>query len=131
MKHLIILISLFITTAIYSQSAEDSIKSNLPAESIMIMKVDSVQIERINNIEKNLSAFYTYNRRYHSLVYLSVGMSLAGILIANGQSDNRIAGVTMIAGGVVSLIGTVIYLDSYKFLNFKPKRKEFKSMTYY
>lgn len=130
MKHLLILVVLFISATAFSQTIVDSILTQKPATSIIIQKVDTVQIVRINDIEKRLSAFYTYNRRSHSFLFLSLGMSVAGILLASDHSNSATA-IIPLAGSVVGLIGTVIYLDSYKFLNFKPKRKEIRDMTYY
>ena len=131
MKQFIILVLLFVSATAFSQKTSDSIFSQTPPESVVIMKVDTVQTERINNIEKRLTAYYTYNRRYHTLLVLSLGMSVASVIIANGQSNNTVAGVIQLTGGIVGVVGTVIYFDSYKFLNFKPKRKELRGMTYY
>lgn len=130
MRHFVILVVLFISATAFSQTVSDSISIPTPITSVVTQKIDTAQILRIDNIEKNLSAFYTYNRRSHNLLYLSLGMSIAGILLVNGQ-NNTASGVITIAGGVVGIIGTVIYLDSFKFLNFKPKRKEIRGMTYY
>lgn len=131
MKQFVILVLLLVSATAFSQETSDSISFQKPSESIVIMKIDTVQTERINNIEKSLTAYYTYNRRYHTLLFLSLGMSVASVIIANGQSDYRAAGVIQLAGGIVGLVGTVIYFDSYKFLNFKPKHKELRGMTYY
>ena len=131
MKHLIVLVVLFISTTAFSQTTADSIFIPTPTASIVVQKVDTVQIARIDNIEKKLSAFYTYNRRSHNLLFFSLGMSVISVLVANGNNDNTAAGIITLAGGVVGLVGTVIYLDSYKFLSFKPKRKELRGMTYY
>jgi len=130
MRHFVIIVVLFISATAFSQTAADSIINPTPVTSVVIQKIDTAQIVRIDNIEKSLSAFYTYNRRSHTLLFLGMGMSVAGILLANGQ-NNTASGVITLAGGVVGLIGTVIYLDSFKFLNFKPKRKEIRGMTYY
>jgi drug/metabolite transporter (DMT)-like permease len=131
MKHLIILAVLFMSATAFSQTTTDSIFTQKPTKSIVIQKVDTVQIARINDIETRLSAFYTYNRRSHSLLFLSVGMSLAGIIMASNSNSNSNTAIIPLAGSIVGLVGTIIYLDSYKFLNFKPKRKEIRDMTYY
>jgi hypothetical protein len=130
MRHFVILIVLFISATAFSQNAADSIIYPKPVTSVVIQKIDTAQILRIDNIEKNLSAYYAYNRRSHTLLFLSMGMSLVGILLSNSQ-DNTASGVITLAGGFVGLVGTVVYLDSFKFLNFKPKRKEIRGMTYY
>jgi hypothetical protein len=99
-------------------------------KSVVIQKVDSSQIQRINEVEERLSAFYAYNRRSHTLIYAGMALSIVGMLATNGNDESP-ALILPLAGGVLSLVGTVIYLDSYKFLNFKPKRKVMNSMTYY
>jgi hypothetical protein len=130
MKHFFLIAILIICTNAFSQSKTDSIIYMPSVKSIVIQKVDSSQIERINEVEERLSAFYTYNRRSHSLIYAGMALSVIGAIVSSNDSGSG-AIVLPLAGGVVSLIGTVIYLDSYKFLNFKPKRKVMNSMTYY
>ena len=131
MKQLLVLLFLFVCGAIYSQSKGDSILITPSIKSVIIQKVDSSQITRINNIEERLAAFYTQNRRSHTFIFVGLGVSTLGVLLSQGESDGP-AMVLPFAGTVMSLIGTVIYLDSYKFLNFKPKRKVMmNSMTYY
>jgi len=130
MRHFILLVVLFISATAFSQTTADSSSILKPIQIITIQKVDTVQIERINNIEKKLSAFYTYNRRSHTLLFTSLGMSIVGIILSKGKS-NGTAAIIPLAGSVVGLVGTAIYLDSYKFLNFKPRRSEIRKMTYY
>jgi len=132
MRHLILPVLLFLSAYAFSQTSADSIFTPTSTTSVVVQKVDTAQIARIENIEKNLSAFYTYNRRYHSLLFISLGVSVAGILLSSGNTNNEKASVVLpIVGSVIGLIGTVIYFDSYKFLNFKPKRREIRKMTYY
>lgn len=130
MKHFFLIAFLIICTNSFSQSKTDSVIYMPSVKSIIIQKVDSSQIQRINDVEERLSAFYTYNRRSHALIYTGMALSVLGALAASNDSGSG-AVVLPLAGGVLSLVGTVIYLDSYKFLNFKPKRKVMKSMTYY
>ena len=130
MRQFIILVLLLLTANAFSQTNVDSIIPTISTTHVVVLKVDTAQIARIDNIEKNLSAFYTYNRRSHSLLFISLGVSITGLLLSNGTGD-KASSILPIAGGIIGLIGTVIYLDSYKFLNFKPKRKEIRNMTYY
>ena len=131
MKQFIVILLLCISTNSFSQSNGDSIIITPSIKSIIIQKVDSSQIARINDIEERLSAFYTYNRRSHSLIYAGIGVSLLGVFLSYGETNPSSAIALPLVGTALSLVGTVIYLDSYKFLNFKPKRKALKSMTYY
>jgi hypothetical protein len=131
MRHLLILVVLFLSATTFSQTTADTTKKQTPATSFVVQKVDSIQTARIEDIEKRLSAFYTYNRRSHTILYLSLGISTAGVLIASGNSYSKVAPIMLYIGSFVGLVGTVIYLDSYKFLNFKPKRREIREMTYY
>lgn len=130
MKHFLIITLLIVSASGFSQTQKDSIIYIPSVKSVIIQKVDSSQIERINEVEERLSAFYTYNRRSHSLIYAGMALSVIGAIVSSDDSGSG-AIILPLAGGVVSLIGTVIYLDSYKFLNFKPKRKVMNSMTYY
>lgn len=123
MKQFIFLVLLLVSATAFSQQSSDSVFSQKPSESIVIMKVDTFQIERINNIEENLRGFYTHNRVYHALMGVSVGLSLAGLFIATGQGNYSQAGTLQLAGMVIGMVGTVIYIDSYKFLNIKSRHK--------
>lgn len=124
MKQFIFLVLLLVSATAFSQQSSDSVFSQKPSESIVIMKVDTFQMERINNIEKKLSGFYTYNRVYHALMGLSSVLSLAGLFIATGQGNYNQAGTLQLAGMVIGMVGTVFYIDSYKFLNFKSRHKD-------
>ena len=130
MRQFFILVALFISFNAFSQivtdsviaptdfeGVTDSVAQSTEIKSVVMQKIDTVQIERIDNIERNLSAFYTYNRRSQNLLFLSAGLSVAGILLAYGDNITTSNLVTL-TGGVVSIIGTVVYLNSYKFLKF-------------
>ncbi len=131
MKHFILTLFLLVGAAAFSQSKVDSVVYVPSIKSVVIQKVDSSQIARINDLEERLSAYYTLNRRSQSLIYAGMGVSMLGIILSGGELDEGPAIALPLAGTVMSLIGTVIYLDSFKVLNFKPKRKAMKSMTYY
>jgi hypothetical protein len=130
MKHLIILVVIFISTSAFSQSPENSTIQPMAVDSITISKLDFDQIERINNIEQNIDAFYTNSRISHKCYFLSFGLTIAGAIISNIE-DPKVGGVLIAAGGLSGIIGTVIYFDSYKFLNFKREKKEVLESTYY
>lgn len=130
MKQFIIISLLFVSATAFSQATSDTLIVADQIKHITPLKIDNSQIERIDHIEKSLSAFYTYNRRSHTLIIVGSIISAAGILLSY-DNPYSVAAVIPIAGSVISLTGTIIYLDSYKFLNFKPKRKKFTEMTYY
>lgn len=131
MKQLIIILFLCISSNSFSQSKGDSIFISPSLKSVIIQKVDSSQIYRINELEERLTAYYTYNRRSQSLIYGGIAVSIVGILLSKGGTNQGASVIIPLTGTVISLIGTVVYLDSFKFLNLKPKRKVLKSMTYY
>ena len=125
MKNLIILVVLFVSVTAFSQSNVDSVRTNLSSsKSIVIQKVDSIQIARIDRIEKRLSLYYTYNRRSQALLYMSIGLTAAGLILASGRKTSAASVVMPLAGSFVGIIGTIISIDSFKFLNFKPKSLE-------
>lgn len=142
MKQLFILICLLISTSTFSQITtdsagsvsyitqiqQDSIIQTATSTSIMTTKLDSEQTARIDNIERKLSSFYSYNRRYQALTFVSVGLMIVGVISNNGSSNNRSAGIITLAGSAASLAGLIIYIDSYKFLNFKPKVKQVRQL---
>lgn len=131
MKHFILFFVIIISSTAFSQTNVDSISAPKHSQITIIEQVDVVQIARIDNIEKSLTAFYRYNRRSHSLLFLSVGLSVVGILVTNTNGYNSKSSILPVAGTVVGLIGTVIYLDSFKFLNFKTKRRELRQPAHH
>lgn len=129
MKQLFIIAFLVLSASLFSQSANDSIVSALNAKIEVLQQQDFAKTAQIVDIEKRLGSFYSANRRYHSLMFVSVGLSVVSIISA--QYSGEVGVALPLVAGVTSLIGTVIYLDSYKFLNFKPKRKITYTSTYY
>lgn len=107
----------------------DTVSNRNNAQTVIVKEADPEQLLRINDIEKRLTAYYTYNRRSQNLIYFGTSMAILGVLLSN--SDENAGAVLTIGGGLLNIFGAVIQLDSYKFLNFKPKKKEIKKMTYY
>ena len=133
MKQFSILVFLLLSMHVFSQTSVDSVLTVPTIKSVVIQKIDSAQIMRIDNIEQRLAGFYTQTRRAQALMYIGAGLAIIGSILDNGESSTG-AMVLPLTGAVVSIFGTVIYLDSYKFLKFKPKRKQLKAidpMTYY
>lgn len=132
MKHLIIVTLLFITANSFSQDSLYQDATVTPdSASVVLQPSYNDQMARIMNIEQRLNDYYTYNRRSQTLIYVGWGIALAGVFF-NSKNQSSITGMVMpMAGCVVSLFGTVAYLESFKFLNFQPKRKQIREMTYY
>ncbi|MBN2767032.1 MAG: hypothetical protein JXR27_11725 [Paludibacteraceae bacterium] len=107
----------------------DTVSNTYLPRTVVIQETDTEQEKRINDIEKRLTAYYAYNRRSQSLVFLGTGVAILGTVI--GRNNQNVAAVMTIGGSILSVVGAVIQLDSYKFLDFKPKRNELKKMTYY
>lgn len=119
-----------LATSMFAQTNADSLKSTPPVKSVVVQQLDSTDVTRIYDIEKSLSSFCNYNRRSQFLYILSASLSAAGILFAKDKNYSG-AGIFLITGGVAGIAGTVVYINSFKFLNFKPRKKEFKGMTYF
>ena len=132
MKHLIIFALLLISANSFSQDSvyPDPVSAETSdSAAIIFQPTDNDQMARIIDLEKRLGAYYTYNRRSQTLIYVGMGISLAGLILNYQQNNNNASGMIIpFIGSVVSLFGTVVYLDSFKFLNFRPKRRE---MIYY
>lgn len=129
MKQILFFLVLFFSSATFSQSTNDSIIAALNAKIDVLQQQDLAKTAQIVDIEKRLTSHYVYNRRYHSLLYVSIGLSAVSFISA--QYSPKVSIALPLAAGITSLIGTVIYLDSYKFLNFKPKKIAQFTSTYY
>lgn len=116
----------FSQDSVYPASTETS-----DSAAIVLQPTDNDQMTRIINIEHRLNDYYTYNRRSQSLIYVGWGLALAGVILNNKNQSTFTGMVLPMAGCVVSLFGTVAYLESFKFLNFKPKQRKIREMIYY
>lgn len=118
MKQIVLLLLLCLTMAGYSQQkATDSVV----VQSVVVQKVDQLTIERVNNIENKLNAFH--NEMRTSQVFTILGSALMMASAFNLQSDEPTV-ILPLAGLCSSLIGGIIYLDSYKHLNMKYKSRQ-------
>ena len=71
-------------------------------------------------MENGIQRFYEQNRKSQGFIYFGVGLAYTGLLL-NNNSPNESYVLIAAVGSVFSLIGTIIGIDSYKYLNIKPK----------
>ena len=90
-------------------------------KSIVIQQVDSLTASKVIKIENSLAGFYKQNRRSHFFILLGSALYTAGYIF-NDKMNGEI-NFLPILGGISSLVGGVIYLDSFKHLNLKRKTK--------
>lgn len=132
MKHLIIITLLLISANSFSQDSVYPASTETSDSAVIVLQpTDNDQLARIINLEKRLGAYYTYNRRSQTFIYVGWGLALAGVILNNKTQSTFTGMVLPLAGCVVSLFGTVAYLESFKFLNFNPRRRETREMIYY
>lgn len=117
MKQIILFLFLCLSLAGYSQQQKDS----TVVQSIVVQKVDQVTIERVNNIENKLNSFHNEMRTSQFFTILGSALIVAGAFNSDSNESNV---VLPLAGVCSSLIGTIIYLDSYKHLNMKYKSRK-------
>lgn len=89
---------------------------------------DSIQIQRISAIEYNLTEYYKENRTSQKMLFVGSALFIAGYFLG---ASSDLYNPLLISGGVCSLVGGVVYLDSFKWLNSKPKKKPKQHVIYY
>lgn len=97
-----------------------SVNAQVPVRnSIVLQPVDSLTLEKVTKIENSLSGYYKENRNSQFFILLGSALITAGYIF-NDQLKGEV-NVLPIVGGISSLVGGILYLDSFKYLN--PKRK--------
>ena len=97
-----------------------SVNAQVPVRnSIVLQPVDSLTLEKVTKIENSLSGYYKENRNSQFFILLGSALVTAGYIF-NDQLKGEV-NVLPIVGGISSLVGGILYLDSFKYLN--PKRK--------
>jgi hypothetical protein len=121
MKIYVVFLLLLASFSVFSQSNTGT--------SIVIQKVDSVQLDRLIKIENNLTSFHHANRTSQFFIFAGSALTVASIVFYNPYSSSQM-NILPILGGISSL-GGIIYLDSYKYLNInKTKNKNVVKTDY-
>lgn len=122
MKAILSLFFVFISFSAFSQSANDSI---LRFEHEKLKEQLLNQQQQVDNMELAMTKYYIQNRNSQLLSVIGATLYVAGAI---GMSVNQDASsvVLLAAGSVTSIIGTVLYFDSYKYLDFRRKTKTVK-----
>lgn len=94
--------------------------------SIVVQKVDSVQMDRLIQIEDNLTSFHHANRTSQLFIFAGSALTVAGVILSSSSSEPN---VLPLFGGISSIIGGAIYLDSYKYLNINKNKNRKKKVT--
>jgi hypothetical protein len=122
MKTILSLFFVFISFSAFSQSANDSI---LRFEHEKLKEQLLNQQQQVDNMELAMTKYYLQNRNSQMLQLIGASIYVVGA-ISMSVNHNSSSGVLMVAGGVTSLIGSVLYFDSYKYLDFRRKNKTVK-----
>jgi hypothetical protein len=117
MKQLLLLMLLCLSLAGFSQQITTD---STEVQSLVVQKVDQVTIDRVNNIENKLNAFHNEMRTSQIFTILGSALMVASAFNVDSQEPTIIL---PLAGLCSSLIGGIIYLDSYKHLNMKYKSR--------
>lgn len=80
---------------------------------------DSLELQKVRNIELRLQKFYVKNRTSQLLYIASAACIVAGAVSKDAEKQKTL---TYIGAGI-GLVGFIVYFDSYSALNFKPRRK--------
>jgi len=119
-KVLFLLFVLISITAKGQQISNTQGGADADAKSIVVQKIDSSCCNETTNIKNHLTSFYRANRTSQLFMYGGALLSVAGALMT--RETDKVNPIP-IFGGICSLIGGVIYLDSFKFLNMNKHKK--------
>lgn len=115
MKFYVVL--MFLLVSLFSKAQSDSVKS------LVVQRVDQVSLNRIEEIETNLTKFHNANRTSQILLFVGSALTVGSALFNLSNPDSPSTTLPII-GGLTSIVGGVFYLDSYKYLNFSKKKKK-------
>jgi len=127
MKKIFFLLFLLISITAKGQQTQDNPVTSDPAgKSLVVQKMDSTCSNEIENIKSHLTSYYKANRYSQILTFGGLLLDLTGAILMK-NSDK--AYILPICGGLCTIAGGVIYLDSFKFLNMnKPKRSKVRTV---
>lgn len=122
MKKMITLtLFLCIVCASSAQVKNDFIQKNSTGKSLVVLNIDSVNSNEIENIKNNLDHFYWQNKKSH--IFIGVGLAFYGLAMLSAVNNLENVKTFSIISASSGLLGTVIYLDSYKWLKRDRKKK--------
>jgi len=119
-KVLFLLFVLISITAKGQQISNTQVGADADAKSIVVQKMDSSCCNETTNIKNHLTDFYRANRNSQLFIYGGALLSVAGAFMT--RETDKVNPIP-IFGGICTLIGGVIYLDSFKFLNMNKHKK--------
>ena len=119
-KVLFLLFVLISITAKGQQTLNTQVGADADAKSVVVQKIDSSCCNETTNIKNHLTDFYRANRNSQLFIYGGALLSVAGALMT--KETDKVNPIP-IFGGICTLIGGVIYLDSFKFLNMNKQKK--------
>ena len=129
MKKVILFVFILISITSHSQQITPDIPKVENQKSIVVLKIDSVQCNESDLIQTRLTSFYKGSRYSQMFLIAGAFVAITGGLLYKPEANK--VNPSFYYGGALSLIGGVIYLDSFKYLNFKKNRKKMKESFYY
>ncbi len=115
MKKFILLAALCISLVANAQVDYSSTKS------MVVIESDSVQNLQMADFGNRIQQFYTKNRVSQALILAGSIVGIAGSFLYT-PTDGSINPFPAV-GGAIGLVGGVVYLDSFKYLNLKNTKK--------
>jgi len=125
MYKFLFLILLTISCTVYAQTSTDSIDRAILQKYKTLVKSDSAQNVKILKMENGIQNFYIQNTKGQGFMYGGMALFYAGYVFAQA-TDNENYLILALAGGILSIYGTVVQIDSYKHLNIKKNTNSIK-----
>lgn len=119
-KILFLLFVLISITAKGQQTLNNPVASVATGKSLVEQKMDSTCCNETANIKNHLTSFYKANRCSQLFIYGGSLITVAGALIMKNTDKGDLIPVF---GGLCTIVGGIIYLDSFKFLNMNKSKK--------
>lgn len=115
MKKFFLLLFFAFTLSLNAQVDYSSTKS------MVVIESDSVQNLQMADFGNRIQQFYTKNRMSQAIILAGSIVGIAGSFLYT-PTDGSVNPFPAI-GGVMGLVGGVVYLDSFKYLNLKNTKK--------
>ena len=125
MKKLMLLSILLFSLLSYSQQRMPSNFINPTGKSLVMVDIDTIHSHEIINIKDRLTAFSSANGNSQFLLLTGAVITVAGIFLYKPEKVTDINPFPIIGGGF-GLIGAILYIDSFRFLNMNKKFKKAK-----